>query len=181
MDSWAWGSDGAHFMIPLFIPFHCASFVHPRSSSHCPPLQHPLYFFTCSTLFEFFPSCHQSAVITIQTNGTSFSSIPLSVVARFPGGERQWLLCVWNTLQHDTLRQRVVLRQDPQQGLGQIPGQEVQQDRAVHCVSVIYTSQSQYISFFFINLDSEMFYKCTRTMPLYPELILTMLSSSALG
>lgn len=86
--------------------------------------------------FFFFFSCHQSAVITILPNGASFSSIPSSDLARFPGGERQWLLCVWNTLQHDALRQRVVLRQDPQQGFSQIPGQEVQQDRAVHCVSV---------------------------------------------
>lgn len=37
MDSWAWGSDGAQFMIPLLIPFLCASSIHPRSSSHCPP------------------------------------------------------------------------------------------------------------------------------------------------
>lgn len=139
MDSWAWGSDGAQFMIPLLIPFLCSSSIHPRSSSHCPPHHHPLHFFTFSTVFDFFFfsfSCHQSAVITILPNGASFSSIPSSVLARFPGGERQWLLCVWNTLQHDALRQRVVLRQDPQQGFSQIPGQEVQQDRAVHCVSV---------------------------------------------
>lgn len=38
MDSWAWGSDRAQFMrLFSFIPFLCASYIHPRSSSHCPP------------------------------------------------------------------------------------------------------------------------------------------------
>lgn len=36
---------------------------------------------------------------------------------RFSGGERQRLLRVWDAVQHDSLQQGAVLRQDPQQGV----------------------------------------------------------------
>lgn len=36
---------------------------------------------------------------------------------RFPGGERQWFLCVWDAVQHDQIQQRAVFCQNPQQGL----------------------------------------------------------------
>lgn len=39
------------------------------------------------------------------------------LLPRFPGGERQQFLCVWDAMQHDQIQQRAVLRQDPQQGL----------------------------------------------------------------
>lgn len=53
---------------------------------------------------------------------------------RFPGGEGQRLLRVRDAVQHDQVQQGAVLRQDPQQGLGEVPGKEVQQIRAVHQV-----------------------------------------------
>lgn len=55
---------------------------------------------------------------------------------RFLGGEGQRLLRVWNAMQHDQVQQGAVLRQDPQQGLRQVPGQEVQQIGAVHQVRI---------------------------------------------
>ncbi|XP_053805060.1 acid-sensing ion channel 3 isoform X3 [Vidua chalybeata] len=53
--------------------------------------------------------------------------------AGLPGDEGQRVLRVPHALRHGALRQGALHGEDPQQGLGQVPGQEVQQDGAVHC------------------------------------------------
>ncbi|KAM4792253.1 acid-sensing ion channel 3 isoform 4-T4 [Cyanocitta cristata] len=58
---------------------------------------------------------------------------PTHAPPRLPGDEGQRVLRVPHTLRHGALRQRALHGEDPQQGLGQVPGQEVQQDGAVHC------------------------------------------------
>ncbi|XP_067148244.1 acid-sensing ion channel 3 isoform X3 [Apteryx mantelli] len=52
--------------------------------------------------------------------------------AGLPGEEGQRVLRLPHALRHGALRQRALHGEDPQQGLGEVPGQEVQQDGAVH-------------------------------------------------
>ncbi|XP_064361610.1 acid-sensing ion channel 3 isoform X4 [Dromaius novaehollandiae] len=52
--------------------------------------------------------------------------------AGLPGEEGQRVLRLPHALRHGALRQRALHGEDPQQGLRQVPGQEVQQDGAVH-------------------------------------------------
>lgn len=50
-------------------------------------------------------------------------------------------------MQHDSIWQRAVLCEDTQQGVGQVPCQEIQQDGAVHCVSSTFLFAVMFILF----------------------------------